>query len=58
MPTKWQHAYRKTKVKCKNGNYRNRNLPVLVRKNKGKEEIQIPSKEYVKKHHPRGAWDS
>ncbi|GAG53027.1 unnamed protein product [marine sediment metagenome] len=48
MPTKWQHAYRK--VKGKRGK-----KPVLVRKNKGKE---VPTKEYIRKHHPRGPWDS
>ncbi len=51
MPTKWQHAYRK--VKRKRGKQ-----PVLVRKNKGKEEIKVPTKEYIRKHHPRGPWDS
>ena len=51
MPTKWQHGYRK--VNGKRGRQQ-----VLVRRNKGKEEIKVPTKEYIRKHHPRGAWDS
>jgi len=45
----WKHAYRKV-----NG----RNKPVLVKKEKGKEIIKVPTEAYIKKHHPRGPWDS
>lgn len=47
----WKHAYRR--VKGKRGEQ-----PVLVKKIKGKEQIKIPSEAYIKKHHPRGSWDS
>jgi hypothetical protein len=39
----WQHVYQKGK-------------PAL--KNRRTGEVVIPSDAYVKKHHPRGPWDS
>jgi hypothetical protein len=45
----WKHAYRKVNNKVR---------PVLVSKVNGKEIIKVPSEGYVKKHHPRGPWDS
>lgn len=45
----WRHAYRRV-----NGRLR----PVLVKKVAGKEQIKIVPDEYIRQHHPRGAWDS
>jgi hypothetical protein len=47
----WSHAYRP--VPGKRGIQ-----PVLVKKSKGQEQIIIPSKAYITRHHPQGPWDS
>lgn len=46
----WKHAYRKIDGKKQ---------PVLVKSHRNQpEEIKIPSKEYIRKHHPQGPWNS
>jgi hypothetical protein len=45
----WHHAYRTVN---------HQKQPVLIKKEKSSEKIIVPTKGYITRHHPQGAWDS